>query len=147
RYRHKDGSYRHLEWRARRVGDIVFGVGRDVTGRMALEAEMRSARQAAEAANQAKSDFLANMSHEIRTPLNGVIGVVDALSRTELTSAQHQMVSLIQRSGVTLERLVSEILDVSKIEAGQLEIELRVFDLRGDLDSLIELHQLRAQER
>ncbi|TAJ68892.1 MAG: response regulator [Phenylobacterium sp.] len=147
RYRHRDGSYRHLEWRARRVGDLVFGAARDVTDRLALEAEMRAAQQAADAANQAKSDFLANMSHEIRTPLNGVIGVVDALQRTGLTPAQREMVSLIQRSGVTLERLVSDILDVSKIEAGRLEIEHRVFDLRDELGSLADLHQLRAQEK
>jgi PAS domain S-box-containing protein len=147
RYRRRDGEYRHLEWRARRVGDMVFGVARDVTERRAFEAEMSTAKQAAEAANQAKSDFLANMSHEIRTPLNGVIGVVDALSQTELTPAQREMVSLIESSGVTLERLVSDILDVSKIEAGRLEIETRVFDLQVELSSLVELHQVRAQEK
>ncbi|MDB5434520.1 MAG: multi-sensor hybrid histidine kinase [Phenylobacterium sp.] len=147
RYRHRDGHYRHLEWRARRVGDMVFGVARDVTERLALEAEMGAAKQAAEAANQAKSDFLANMSHEFRTPLNGVIGVVDALSRTELTPAQREMVALIESSGATLERLVSDILDLSKIEAGRLEIEQRVFDLRDELGSLIDLHQVRAQEK
>jgi PAS domain S-box-containing protein len=147
RYRHRDGSYRHLEWRARRMGDRVFGVARDVTERMAFEAEIGAAKQAAEAANQAKSDFLANMSHEIRTPLNGVIGVVDALSQTELTPAQREMVGLIESSGVTLERLVSDILDVSKIEAGRLEIESQVFDLRHELGSLIDMHQVRAQEK
>ena len=147
RYRRRDGQYRHLEWRARRVGDRVFGVARDVTERLALEAEMRDARLAAEAANQAKTDFLANMSHEIRTPLNGVIGVVGALARSDLTPAQREMVALIQTSGATLERLVSDILDLSKIEAGQLEIEQRVFDLRRELESLIDLHQLRAQEK
>ena len=147
RYRHKDGRYRHLEWRARKVGDMVFGVARDVTERLALDAEMSAAKQAAEAANQAKSDFLANMSHEIRTPLNGVIGVVDALSQTELTPAQREMVGLIERSGVTLERLVSDILDVSKIEAGRLEIEHRVFDLRDELRAMLDLYQVRAQEK
>jgi two-component system, sensor histidine kinase len=147
RYRHRDGGYRHLEWRARRVGDLVFGVARDVTERLALDEEMRAAKQAAEAANQAKSEFLANMSHEIRTPLNGVIGVVDALSQTDLTAAQREMVDLIATSGVTLDRLVSDILDVSKIEAGRLDIEHRVFDLRHELGGLIDLHQVRAQEK
>ncbi|MBS0334037.1 MAG: response regulator [Proteobacteria bacterium] len=147
RYRHRDGTYRHFEWRARRVGDMAFGVARDVTARLAAEAELKTAKLAAEAANQAKSDFLANMSHEIRTPLNGVIGVVDALTRTELQPAQLEMVGLIQSSAATLERLVSDILDVSKIEAGRLEIEHRVFDLQGELASLVELHQLRAQEK
>ena len=147
RYRRRDGTWRHLEWRARRVGDLVYGVARDVTERLAFEAEIRAAKQAAEAANQAKSDFLANMSHEIRTPLNGVIGVVDALAQTPLTAAQQEMVGLIASSGVTLERLVSDILDLSKIEAGRLEIETRVFDLRHELTSLVELHQVRAQEK
>ncbi len=126
---------------------MVFGVARDVTERLAFEAEMSAAKQAAEAANQAKSNFLANMSHEIRTPLNGVIGVVDALRQTVLTPAQREMVDLIKSSGVTLERLVSDILDVSKIEAGRLEIEQRVFDLRDELGSLVDLHRIRAHEK
>jgi PAS domain S-box-containing protein len=147
RYRRRSGEYRSLEWRARRVGDIVFGVARDVTDRLALEAEMTAARHAAEAANRAKSEFLANMSHEIRTPLNGVLGVVGVLGRTELTVAQREMVDLIQSSGVTLERLVSDILDVSKIEAGRLDIEARVFDLGAELDGLLEMNRLRAEEK
>jgi len=147
RYRRRDGEYRSLEWRARRVGDIVFGVARDVTDRLALEAEMTAARRAAEAANHAKSEFLANMSHEIRTPLNGVLGVVGALARTELTDAQREMVHLIQSSGMTLERLVSDILDVSKIEAGRLDLEAQVFDLRAELDGALETNRLRAEEK
>ena len=146
RYRHRDGGYRSLEWRARRSGDRVFAVARDVTERLANEAEIKAAKQAAEAANRSKSDFLANMSHEIRTPLNGVIGVVASLARTELTPDQLQMVELIESAGMTLERLVSDILDVSKIEAGLLSIEARAFDL-DELRSVLEIHRMRAQDK
>ena len=147
RYRCRDGSYRHLEWRARQEGDLVYGVARDVTERIVLEAEMASARAEAEAANKAKSEFLANMSHEIRTPLNGVIGVAAALAQTELSPAQSEMVGLIQTSGHTLERVVSDVLDFSKIEAGRLEIEAQPFDLRAETDRLLEMYRLRADEK
>ena len=147
RYRHRDGHYRQLEWRARRSGDLVFAVARDVTERLSQQAEMEAAKVAAEAANRAKTDFLANMSHEIRTPLNGVIGVVAALAQTDLTPAQREMVELIDNSGATLERLVSDILDVSKIEAGHLAIEERDFDLDADLGGLLEITRIRAGEK
>jgi two-component system, sensor histidine kinase len=146
RYRHKDGHYRTLEWRARRFGEQIYAVARDVTDRVAEEQALIEAKAAAEAANRAKSEFLANMSHEIRTPLNGVIGIVDALSRTPLSPEQAEMVDLIRGSGVTLERLVSDILDVSKIEAGQLDLESRPFDLEEALEPLAVM-SARAQDK
>ena len=147
RYRHADGGYRHLEWTARQVGDLVYGVARDVTERIALQAELEAAREAAEAANRAKSDFLANMSHEIRTPLNGVIGVAGALGRTHLSPHQREMVTLIESSGATLERIVSDVLDFSKIEAGELTIEHAAFDLGFELSGVVEMFRLRADEK
>ncbi|WP_339930283.1 ATP-binding protein [uncultured Brevundimonas sp.] len=147
RYRHADGSYRQLEWRARRAGERVFAVARDVTERQVIEREMATAREAAEAANLAKSEFLANMSHEIRTPLNGIIGIAAALERTGLTEGQREMVGLIEQSGVTLERLVSDILDVSKVEAGQLDIEIHEMDLGTEVDVVVDLMRSRAEAK
>jgi len=147
RYRHRDGHYVTLEWRAQRFGDRIYGVARDVTAKVAAEQALIEAKAAAEAASRAKSDFLANMSHEVRTPLNGVIGIVDALSRTALDPAQTEMVNLIRASGVTLERLVSDILDVSKIEAGELTLETRPFDLDEALDAPLDVMRLRADEK
>ncbi len=147
RYRHKEGHYRHLEWRACRHGELVYGVARDVTERFEQERALAEAKAQAEAASRAKSDFLANMSHEIRTPLNGVIGIVDALARTELSPVQQELVELVRASGENLERLVSDILDVSKIEAGRLELELRPFDLTEMLDGPLQVLSVKAREK
>ena len=147
RYRHRQGHYITLEWRAQRHGDRIYAVARDVTDKVAAERDLIEAKAAAEAASRAKSDFLANMSHEIRTPLNGVIGIVDALSRTPLSPDQSEMVALIASSGVTLERLVSDILDVSKIEAGQLDLETRPFDLDEALAAPLDVMRLRAEDK
>ena len=147
RYRHRDGHYVTLEWRAQRFGDRIYAVARDVTAKIAAEQALVEAKAAAEAANRAKSDFLANMSHEIRTPLNGVIGIVDALSRTPLSPDQAEMVGLIATSGVTLERLVSDMLDVSRIEAGRLELELRPFELDEAMAATLETLRIRAEAK
>ncbi|MFC5372241.1 ATP-binding protein [Brevundimonas faecalis] len=147
RYRHKDGRFVTLEWRAQRYRDRIYAVARDVTEKMAAEQALIEAKLAAEAANRAKSEFLANMSHEVRTPLNGVIGVVDALSRTALTPDQAEMVELIGASGVTLERLVSDLLDVSRIEAGKLRLEPRPFDLDEALSAPLEAQRRLARDK
>jgi signal transduction histidine kinase/ActR/RegA family two-component response regulator len=91
----------------------------------------REARQAAETASRAKTDFLAVMSHEIRTPLNGLLGMAQAMERERLPRAQLDRLRVIQRSGAALRDLLDDMLDLSKIEAGKLELEIADFDAAG----------------
>ena len=125
----------------------VIGVLKNITDRKHDQLAIAHAREVAEAANKAKSEFLANMSHEIRTPLNGVLGVAGALARTELSSQQGQMVRLIETSAETLERLLSDILDLARIEAGRFEIKSEPFDLPDLLGGVAALFEPRAREQ
>ncbi len=95
----------------------------DMTAQDRAETSLKVAVEEAESANRAKSEFLANMSHEIRTPLNGVLGVVSVLSQTELTAAQTEMMGIVETSARTLQVLLGDLLDISKIESGLLELQ------------------------
>jgi|GEM_PF-1528922 Signal transduction histidine kinase len=113
-------------------GEVVAlgGLLVDMTEREQAETALRKARDAAEAANKAKSNFLANMSHEIRTPLNGLIGMADLLLRTRLTADQASMAAAIKTSGDSLLVVLNDILDISKVAAGKLVLEKMPFNLR-----------------
>ena len=110
-------------------------------------AELSASRNAAEAANQAKSAFLANMSHEIRTPMNGVIGMLEVLSYSSLTKDEQKMVASIQRSAHSLLGIIDDILDFSKIEAGKLVISNQEMLLESEFDSLCTLMDRIALEK
>ncbi len=109
--------------------------------------DLETARQAADAANSAKSEFLAMMSHEIRTPLNGVIGTTTLLLNTALTPQQQTYVEMIQTSSEALLSVINDILDFSKIESGKLDLEVAPFDLRACIRSCLNLLAAKAAEK
>jgi len=120
-------------------GDMILGAFLDITKRRQVEAEILLAKEMAESASKAKGDFLSNISHEIRTPLNAVVGLAYILKQTKLDSTQMEFLDKLENAGRGLVDLVSGVLDVSKIEAGAMELEHRPFSARGLLDSLADL--------
>jgi PAS domain S-box-containing protein len=154
RMRCKDGGYKWVLARSKVVARTpegepsrLIGTTIDISERKALELQLQTARDIAESANEAKSMFVANMSHEIRTPLNGVIGVAGVLARSELTAPQREMVEVVQSSAQVLERLLTDILDQSKLEAGEFELQSAPFDLRAAVEAAAELMRARAEEK
>jgi PAS domain S-box-containing protein len=128
------GGSRTLQVRRRVIQDkdgkeLILSVAEDITEKKQVEADLQAALAEAEAANRAKSAFLANMSHEIRTPLNGVLGMAQAMARDELPPVQRERLDVVRQSGETLLTILNDILDLSKIEAGKLEMESIDFDL------------------
>ncbi len=109
-------------------GALYYGVIRDISDRLAKEQQLRDSKEAAEKANIAKSDFLANMSHEMRTPLNGVIGSLSLVERSDVNAQTADLVKAAERSAETLLTLIDDLLDLSRIEAGEIDLEYSIFD-------------------
>jgi PAS domain S-box-containing protein len=135
-YANEDGTLAGL------VGVII-----DITERKQAEAELRSAKEAAEEAARVKAEFLANMSHEIRTPLNAVIGMAGLLLDAPLSSEHQDCVETIRSSGDTLLAIINDILDFSKIDGGGMDLERHPFDIRSCIEESLDLNAAKAAEK
>jgi PAS domain S-box-containing protein len=153
RHRRPDGSYNVTLTRGHPVienGTVTRFIGSvlDITERKKAEQELQQAKEAAEAANQAKSIFLANMSHELRTPLNAILGFAQIMTRSPTLPQEHrENLSIISRSGDHLLTLINNVLDLSKIEAGRIALNEKNVDLYRLLSEIEDMFRLRAKEK
>jgi PAS domain S-box-containing protein len=154
RFQHKDESWHWISesvtsrWDQSTQSWVLTMVGTDISDRKRVELELQRAKEAAEVANHAKSIFLANMSHELRTPLNVILGFTQVMVRdTSLTLEQQENLRIIYRSGDHLLKLINNILDISKIEAGHVAIDESSFDLFLLLTSLRDMLRQRAADK
>ena len=141
------GEVHHMELSELRTADGYDGIARDMTAQRLFEEELRDAKEQAEAANRAKSQFLANMSHEIRTPLNAIVGMTALALKNDVAPRVRNFLDKIRGSAHLLAELIEDILDLSRIEAGRLEIQRIDFDLDDLLADVADVVGVRVGEK
>lgn len=125
----------------------LIALGTDITARLQQEEELRAAKEHAESATRTKNDFLATMSHEIRTPLNAVLGFANLLYDTNLTSKQREYLEIIHTRGHDLLSLINDILDLTRIESGHIELEEKPFSLHKIVNDIMGVVSLKTREK
>jgi PAS domain S-box-containing protein len=150
-HKRKDGSVITVEINAVGVEinnkPMLFCAARDISERKQFEKELQKAKEKAEAATHAKSEFLANMSHEIRTPMNAIMGMTYLLKETNLDPLQLEYLRKIEGATTSLLGVINDVLDLSKIEAGKLELENIEFDLHQVIENVVNIIELKVQEK
>ena len=153
RLRAKDGSYRWVLARGQALWDEegravrMVGSHTDITERKVAEEALQRAKEQAEMASRAKSEFLANMSHEIRTPMNGVLGMIELVLDSELAAEQREFLDTAKHSAHSLLSLINDILDLSKIEAGKVELVRAPFSIRQGVDEAVRMLVVTARQK
>ena len=151
RHRRLDGELRECEvtliWLGHENRDLYFAIDEDVTAQRQTEAALREASETAQATNRAKSAFLANMSHEIRTPMNAIIGMTHLALQAGTPEQLRGYVSKAHQAANSLLQIINDILDVSKIEAGHLELEEIDFTVQDVLDQVADMLSLQAERK
>ncbi len=152
RVKHSEGSWHSFIANGSRYANtdnewLFIGVAHDITDQLAAEQNLLQAKAAAETANIAKSQFLSTMSHEIRSPMNGILGMFQLLQHTELTPEQLEYTKIALQSGKKLVDLLNDILDLAKIEAGKIELEIADFDLPSMISDTFAILALQAREK
>ena len=149
----KDGSYKWVLARGQAVWDErgqairLVGSHTDITERRQAEDALKQAKEQAEMANRAKSEFLANMSHEVRTPMNGALGMIELVLETQLTEEQREYLETAKQSARSLLSLLNDILDVSKIEAGRLELAPGSFSIYECVQDALRMFSVTTQQK
>lgn len=152
--RHKDGHWVDILSRAHIIynknGDAIRSVGThfDLTKQKLIEKKIKAALEKAEESDRLKSAFLANMSHEIRTPMNGILGFADLLENLDNTKEEtSRYIHIIKKSGNRLLNIINDLIDISKIEAGQMEVHSETYDLNGQIEYLYDFFKTEAEAK